>query len=90
MKPKLYDAIRILLDISADFDHQNRIIPKGTEGTVVECYENPDLYAIDLSIANERLIGGFEYENAISVPNNLSWSIGNCLELASEKFNFFL
>jgi hypothetical protein len=68
MKPKLYDAIRILLDISADFDHQNRIIPKGTEGTVVECYENPDMCAIDLAIPNERLIGGFEYENVILSP----------------------
>ena len=37
MKAKLYDIIQTLVDINADFDHRDRIIPKGTEGSIVEC-----------------------------------------------------
>lgn len=37
-------------------------------GTIVECYENPEVYAMDLAIPNERLVGGFEYENVILSP----------------------
>jgi hypothetical protein len=68
MKAQLYDAIKILVEVQADFDHQDRIIPKGTEGTVVECYENPECYAVDIAIVNEKLVGGFEYENVILSP----------------------
>ena len=38
MKAKLYDGIVTLVDISADFGE--RLIPKGTEGSIIECYEN--------------------------------------------------
>ncbi|MCL1474348.1 hypothetical protein [Argonema antarcticum] len=63
MKAQLYDIIQTLVDINADFDHRDRIIPKGTEGSLVECYKNPELYAVDLAILKEKLVGGFEYEN---------------------------
>jgi hypothetical protein len=89
MKPKLYDAISILLDISADFDHQNRIIPKDTEGTIVECYENPDMYAIDLAIPNERLIGGFEYENVILSPEQFVVVDRELPRVGLRKIEFF-
>jgi hypothetical protein len=46
-------------------DKDNSVIPKGTVGTVVECYENPEGYAVDIAIPDERLVGGFFYTNVI-------------------------
>jgi hypothetical protein len=66
MKAKLYDKIKILMDVPGDFS--DRIILKDTVGTIVECYENPEGYAIDLAIPNSRLVGGFEYENVVLTP----------------------
>ena len=51
MKANLYDAIVTLFDFSTDFGKQ--IIPKGTQVTIVECYENPEEYAVDLAIPND-------------------------------------
>ena len=71
MKVSLYDQIKILVDVKADFsthetsDEDNSAIPKGTLGTVVECYENPEGYAVDIAIPDERLVGGFFYTNVI-------------------------
>ena len=71
MKVSLYDQIKILVDVKADFfthemsDEDNSAIPKGTLGTVVECYENPEGYAVDIAIPYERLVGGFFYTNVI-------------------------
>lgn len=70
MKAKLYDQIKTSVEVQADFG--NRVISKGTLGTVVECYENPEGYAVDLAISNERLVGGFEYENAILTPDQFA------------------
>jgi hypothetical protein len=71
VKVSLYDQIKILVDVKADFsthetsDEDNSAIPKGTLGTVVECYENPEGYAVDIAIPDERLVGGFFYTNVI-------------------------
>ena len=67
MKAKLYAQIRTLVEVQADFS--NRVIPKGILGTVVECYENPEGYAVDLAIPNQKLMGGYEYENTILSPD---------------------
>jgi len=66
MKAKIDDSIQTLNDINADF--ADSVIPKGTLGAVVECYTNPEAYAIDLMIPNPKLIGGFTYENVILSP----------------------
>lgn len=66
MKAKLYDKIKILMDVPGDFSA--RIILKDTVGTIVECYENPEGYAIEFAIPNSRLVGGFEYENVVLNP----------------------
>jgi hypothetical protein len=66
MKAKINDSIQTLMEVTADFS--DLIIPKGTIGAVVECYENPEGYAIDLMIPNPELIGGFIYENVILSP----------------------
>jgi hypothetical protein len=67
----LYDQIKTVVNVQADFcihemsDKDNSVIPKGTVGTVVECYENPEGYAVDIAIPDERLVGGFFYTNVI-------------------------
>ncbi|MEG4807040.1 hypothetical protein QUA82_04330 [Microcoleus sp. F8-D3] len=85
MKAQLYDTIQTLVDINADFDHRDRIIPKGTEGTIVECYENPELYAVDLAIPNDKLVGGFEYENVILNPTQFT-TLVNSVEMGEYSY----
>ena len=63
MKAKLYDEIITLVDIKTN--SAMSIIPKGTKGSIVECYENPEGYAVDLAIADDSLITGYDYENVI-------------------------
>lgn len=75
MKVSLYDQIKTLMDVQADFsthetsDKDNSVIPKGALGTIVECYENPEGYAVDIAIPDERLVGGFFYTNVILSPD---------------------
>ncbi|MBD2776321.1 hypothetical protein [Iningainema tapete] len=69
MKAK-YDQIKTLVEVQADFSDQ--IISKNTLGTVVECYENPEGYAVDLAIPNQKLVGGFEYVNVILSPDQFA------------------
>ena len=59
-------GIKTLKAVQAEF--RDRIIPAGTEGTVVECYDNPEGYAVDLAIPDSRQVGGFMYENVILTP----------------------
>lgn len=66
MKAKINDSIQTLIEITADFS--DLIIPKGTVGAIVECYKNPEGYAVDLMIPNPQIIGGFSYENVILAP----------------------
>jgi hypothetical protein len=68
MKAKINDSIQTLKDLTADFS--DLIIVKGTIGAVVECYDNPEGYAVDLAIPNPELIGGFSYENVILAPED--------------------
>ncbi|UBF27784.1 DUF4926 domain-containing protein [Kovacikia minuta CCNUW1] len=70
MKAQIYDQITTLTDIRVDFG--SRIIPKGTLGTVVECYQQPEGYAVDLAIPDERLVGNFEYENVTLNPEQFA------------------
>ncbi len=63
MKAKLYDQIKTLVEVQPDFADQ--MIPKNTLGTIVECYENPEGYAVDIAIPNQKLVGSYEYVNVI-------------------------
>lgn len=75
MKAKIYAQIKTSVEVQADLcdcetsGKENRVILKGTLGTIVECYENPEGYAVDIAIPNERLVGGFFYENVILSPD---------------------
>jgi AbrB-like transcriptional regulator len=67
VKPQIYSKVRISVSVPADFSE--RVIPKGTVGTIVECYENPEGYAVDLAIPDNKLVGDFDYENVILKSN---------------------
>lgn len=82
MKAKINDSIQILVDIWAEFSDQ--IIVKGTIGAIVECYENPEGYSVDLSIPNPEIIGGFTYENVILYPEQFM-VISSQFQLLEEK-----
>lgn len=66
MKAKVNDRVRILVDVEADFSAE--LIPSGTEGVIVEVYEDPEGYAVDLAIPDDSLAGGYRYENVILRP----------------------
>ncbi len=64
MKACENDRVVTIIDIAADFS--DCIIPRGTHGTVVECYRGPNAgYAVDLELSDETLVGGYRYENVI-------------------------
>jgi hypothetical protein len=71
VKAKMYDAIITLVDVEGDFS--GRLIPKGTRGTVIECYNDPqEGYAVDLAIPDPSLVGGSDYENVILYPDQFT------------------
>ena len=51
------------MEIGSEFSET--IIPAGSYGVVVECYTDPEGYAIDFEIPDDALVGGFRYENVI-------------------------
>lgn len=61
MKAKIYSLSKTLVDVKSGFQ-KDLILPRGT---VVECYENPEGYAVNLAIPDASLVGGFNYENVI-------------------------
>jgi len=63
VKPQDGDRIRLLADVRSGFD--GRLIPKGTYGAIVECYSDPEGYAIDLTFPAPELVGGRDYENVV-------------------------
>jgi hypothetical protein len=67
-KASIHDRIVLLVDVPCDFSEG--LIPRGTQGTVVERYENPkEGYAVDLEVADRSALGGFRYENVVLLPD---------------------
>ncbi len=63
---RINTKIQTRIDIDSDFS--DRMIPQGSIGLVVECYEHPVGYAVDIPIPDERLSSHFTYENVIVTP----------------------
>ncbi len=63
MNVRVNDSIRTVVEVVSDFS--DRVIPAGTSGRVVDCYDDPLAYAVDLAIPDDRLVGGYSYENVI-------------------------
>ncbi len=66
MKAKVYDWIKTLEDVPG---FVKKVIPKGTEGTIVEAYDNPEEYAVDVNIPDENAHNGYEYDNVVLLPD---------------------
>lgn len=70
-KASVDDIVTLVIDVPSDFS--DSMIPKGTHGTVVERYGQPkESYSIDLTIADDTLVGGFRYENVVLCPSSSS------------------
>jgi hypothetical protein len=64
--------IRTLEDVTSDFS--DRILPRGTLGTVVERYTDPyEAYAVDLRVPDPTLVGGYGFENVILRPEQFEF-----------------
>ena len=61
------NAVRTVVDLQADFS--DRRIPAGSYGRIVEKYDNPEGYAVDLVVSRPELVGGYSFENVILTPN---------------------
>ena len=59
----VYDGVRTLVDVVSNFPPA-RTVPAGTEGTVVECYRDPEGYVVDLSIPDDSVVGGVDFDTA--------------------------
>jgi hypothetical protein len=66
MNNQLHQTIETLEEVQSEFT--NRSIARGTLGAIVECYQNPECYAVDLAIPDAALAGGFAYENVVLFP----------------------
>lgn len=68
MKASVYDKIKLLMDVQSEFSDQ--AFPRGTIGTIVECYEKPkEGYAVDVALPDGNLVGVFDYDNVILYPD---------------------
>ena len=64
--PKPGDAVRTVVDVQSDFE--DRVIPAGTYGVIVERYTEPEGYAVDLGIPSPEYVGGYDFDNVILRP----------------------
>jgi hypothetical protein len=68
MKAKLHDQVVTLVDVQSDVD--DRVIPRGTQGTIVERYDQSvEGYAIDLALPDPRLVGGHAFVSVTLAPD---------------------
>lgn len=63
MKVRVNDSIRTVVDVDSDFS--DRVIPAGTSGRVIEYYDDPPGYVVDLAIPDDGFVGGYSYENVV-------------------------
>ncbi len=71
MKAKVYDCIKTTVDVPGFVI--KGIIPKGTQGTIIEAYNHPkEGYAVDLAIPDDSLVGGFKFDNVILYPDQFT------------------
>jgi hypothetical protein len=63
------DRVRTTVVVKSEFS--TRLYPVNTEGTVVECYEDPDSYAVDLAVPDDTFVGGYAYDNLVLPAGHL-------------------
>lgn len=66
VKASLNQTIRTLMDVPSEWS--GRIIPSGSVGRIVACYDHPEAYAVDIAFAAPDVAGGVAYENLLLIP----------------------
>lgn len=64
---RVNSMVQTLVDVKSDFSEY--VIPKGSIGRIVECYDKPQGCAVDVPIPDERLVGECRYENVMLAPD---------------------
>jgi hypothetical protein len=59
-------TIKTIVEIQGE--HLSQVIPVGTEGTIIECYENPEAYAVDIELPDPENDDEFLYDNLYLCP----------------------
>jgi hypothetical protein len=60
-------AVKTVTDVTSGFTGAR--IPAGTYGVIVEKYNQPEGYAVDLGIPSPDLVGGYEFDNVALEPD---------------------
>ena len=68
MKAKLNDEISLLVALEGNYE---KLLPVGTRGVVLECYEKPEGYIVDLWIPDATQIGGNRYDCITVLPEQI-------------------
>jgi hypothetical protein len=66
VKARVHDVVKTSTGVPSEF--AEGVIPRGTAGTIVECYDEPVGYAVDLALPDDRLVGGSRYANVVLTP----------------------
>lgn len=80
MKAQIYDQIETLVEIP--LESSEAIAPKGVRGAIVECYDDPEMYAVDLAIRDRRFAGGLAYHNVVLTPDQFDVFRYKALDIA--------
>ena len=60
----------VVLNQDIEDEEHTLLIPTGTEGVVIEVYENPEVYYVDIKIPNKQLVGDYEFHNIVIEPKH--------------------
>ena len=61
------DRIKTIVEMPGEIS--DRVIPAGTKGNVIECYENSEGYAVDVAIPDKTESSGYSYDNLYLLPD---------------------
>jgi hypothetical protein len=91
MKATTDSIIETIVEIQGE--HLSQIIPVGTEGTIIECYENPEAYAVDIALPDPKNDGEFLYDNLYLYPKQFEVikeviSVAGMQEVVSNQANW--
>ena len=70
MKAKVYDWVKTLMEVPGSIT--KGMIPAGTEGTIVEAYDNPEEYDVDVNVPDENTSSGYEFDNITLLPDQFA------------------
>lgn len=61
LKASVHSLIRTVTEVKSDFS--DTVYPTGTRGTIVEAYQDPEMYYVDLAIPDDESVTGWTYDH---------------------------